>query len=101
MNDGTSDQFKRKKVSVKVLCHFLIKPRLQKLFTSSKMATHMRRHAEGRENDGILCHPANSKPWKCLDEINPNFKAEARNVRLGLAISPQVREKISFHLLGF
>lgn len=49
------------------------------------MATHMRWHAERRVNDSILRHPTYSKAWKRLDEVHPNFKAETRNVRLGLA----------------
>lgn len=35
-------------------------------------------------NDGILRHQADSKAWKCLDEVNLDFKAKARNVPLGL-----------------
>lgn len=42
-------------------------------------------HAEGRVSDGVLYHPSDSKAWKHLDEVNAHLKADARNIRLGLA----------------
>ena len=46
----------------------------------------MRWHHEERVKDGVLRHPADSKAWYKLDEINDSFALEPRNVRLGLAI---------------
>ncbi|XP_026424606.1 uncharacterized protein LOC113320918 isoform X3 [Papaver somniferum] len=43
----------------------------------------MRWHHEGRTKDGVLRHPADSEAWRHFDEMNPTFKADPRNIRLG------------------
>ncbi|XP_020097622.1 uncharacterized protein LOC109716524 [Ananas comosus] len=73
------------KVSAKVLRYFPLKPRLQRLFMSSKTASYMRWHNEGRTKDGLLRHPADSPAWKDFDHKHQLFSSEPRNVRLGLA----------------
>lgn len=65
--------------------YFPLKPRLQKLFMSSKMASLMRWHVEERVDDGILRYPADSQAWKIFDQRNPTFVSDTRNVRLRLA----------------
>lgn len=45
----------------------------------------MRWHREGRINDGLLRHLADSLAWQKFDEIYPWFASDPRNVRLGLA----------------
>ena len=45
----------------------------------------MRRHAEGKKNDGLLRHPADSPQWKEFDCLYPDFGNEARNIRVALA----------------
>ncbi|XP_038706800.1 uncharacterized protein LOC120002208 isoform X2 [Tripterygium wilfordii] len=65
--------------------YFPLRPRLQRLFMSSKTAKFMRWHAEERLNDGILRHPTDSLAWKDFDQRNITFADEVRNVRLGLA----------------
>lgn len=52
---------------------------------SSKIVVLMRWHAEGRTKDGALRHPADSEAWAILDNRFPQFAADSRNVRLGLA----------------
>jgi len=52
---------------------------------SSKIASDMQWHKEERVKEGLLCHLADSKAWKKLDEHYPLFSIEPRNVRLGLA----------------
>jgi len=42
-------------------------------------------HKKERVNDRKMCHPADSKAWKNVDEKYSWFEKEARNVRLGLA----------------
>ncbi|XP_020091175.1 uncharacterized protein LOC109712162 [Ananas comosus] len=74
-----------KKISAKVVWHFPLKPRLQRLFMSSKTASLMRWHHDGRTKDGIMRHPADSPAWKTFDFEHPEFSSELRNVRLGLA----------------
>lgn len=51
-----------------------------------KNAMHMRWHKEGvRENDKVMVHPSDGDAWKALDNFDPDFTDEARNVRIGLA----------------
>jgi hypothetical protein len=46
----------------------------------------MRWHKEGVcENPDVMAHPADTDAWKALDDFDPSFATEVRNVRLGLA----------------
>ncbi|XP_058763039.1 uncharacterized protein LOC131636447 [Vicia villosa] len=72
------------RVPEKVLRHFPLIPRLQRLFMCSKTAESMRWHEEERSKDGKLRHPADGKAWKDFDELHLDFSSESRNVRLGL-----------------
>ncbi|XP_027940215.1 uncharacterized protein LOC114194288 [Vigna unguiculata] len=76
---------RQKKVPAKVLRYFPLKPRLQRMFMSSKIAGHMQWHALRSTHEGILRHPSDSKAWKNFDLMNPQFASDPRNVRLGLA----------------
>ncbi|XP_042964577.1 uncharacterized protein LOC122298784 [Carya illinoinensis] len=70
----------------KVLCHFPLKPRLRRLFVSSKIAGDMRWHKEQRVIDeSSMRHPVDSESWKTFDQAHSWFARDARNVRLGLA----------------
>ncbi|CAN6172856.1 unnamed protein product [Urochloa humidicola] len=73
------------RVPTKVIRHFPLKKRLQRLFMSSKTAQYMRWHSKGRTQDGLLRHPADSPAWKNFDATQHEFSSEVRNVRLGLA----------------
>nr|GEW57755.1 hypothetical protein [Tanacetum cinerariifolium] len=87
-NDSKNQSAKphaQKKIAAKVLRHFPLKPRLQKLFMSPKIVASMRWYDEGRTKDGCLRHPANSPTWKKFDFKYPDLAKEPRNVRLGLA----------------
>ena len=75
----------KSKAPAKVLRYFPLKPRLQRLFMSSKTATHMKWHATSSNNDGKLQHPRDGKAWKAFDQKYPEFASDPRNVRLGLA----------------
>ena len=48
-------------------------------------ANHMKWHAKGRVNDGLLRHPANFEAWKSFDSRYIEFSPEPHNVRLGLS----------------
>ena len=61
------------------------KPRLQRLFMSSKTAEHMRWHEANKNEDGKLRHPRDGEEWKAFDSDFPDFTADPRNVRLALA----------------
>ena len=46
----------------------------------------MRWHKEGvRDNDDLIVHPSDGDAWKALDTFDPEFAADPRNVRIGLA----------------
>ncbi|XP_026397135.1 uncharacterized protein LOC113291866 [Papaver somniferum] len=74
-----------KNIPVKQLRYFPLKPRLQRLFMSSKTASYMRYHAKRRPKDGVLRHPVDAETWKTFDKKHPEFAADPRNVRLALA----------------
>ncbi|XP_047309914.1 uncharacterized protein LOC124913370 [Impatiens glandulifera] len=80
-----SSGVKKKKVAAKILRHFPLIPRLQRLFVSSKTSNLMVWHDKERIKDGIMRHPADSKAWKSFDSLYPDFAKDSRNVRLGLA----------------
>ncbi|KAI5327587.1 hypothetical protein L3X38_026983 [Prunus dulcis] len=48
-------------------------------------ATDMRWHKEKRVDDDVMRHPADGEAWKEFDRTFPEFAADPRNVRLGLA----------------
>lgn len=79
--DGSSG----KKVPKKVLRYFPLKPRLQRLFLSTKTAEDMRWHASNTNNDGLMRHPRDSKAWEEFDKSHGWFAQDPRNVRLALA----------------
>lgn len=71
---------------MKVLRHFPLIPRLQRLFSSRKTAENMRWHQLKRvPKEGVLSHPADGEAWKDFDRTWPDFAADPRNLRLGLA----------------
>ncbi|WCJ31109.1 hypothetical protein M5689_012622 [Euphorbia peplus] len=82
--DDESEQ-PRKKKPAKVLRYFPLIPRLKRLYMSSKTAFSMTWHANGRNKDGKIRHPADALAWKYFNELYPEFAADPRNVRLGLA----------------
>ncbi|XP_016441345.1 uncharacterized protein LOC107766944 [Nicotiana tabacum] len=69
-----------KKVAHKILRHFPIKPKLQRLYMARETSTKMRWHKEGNVDDGVLRHPSDSIIWKSFDAQHPTFSAELRNV---------------------
>jgi len=76
---------KGKKIAENTMQYFPITPRLQRLYMCRKIAFFCRWHIEGRVDDGVMRHPADSKAWKHFDETHPDFKSEPRNLRLCLA----------------
>ncbi|BBN67715.1 hypothetical protein Prudu_162S000300 [Prunus dulcis] len=50
-----------------------------------RTATDMRWHKEKRVDDDVMRHPADGEAWKEFDRTFPEFAADPRNVRLGLA----------------
>nr|XP_023905102.1 uncharacterized protein LOC112016865 [Quercus suber] len=82
-NNASSSKGKKK--ATKILQWFPLKPRLQRLFLSPDLASSMKWHVNGRTDDGVMRHPADSDAWKMFDTMHLQFSSEPRNVRLGLA----------------
>jgi hypothetical protein len=75
---------------VKVLRHFSIIPRLQRMFRSPAISELMRWHAENASDkeggDGLVRHPCDSKAWKHFHQnVDPTFSNDPRNVHFALA----------------
>ncbi|KAI9121870.1 hypothetical protein K1719_007260 [Acacia pycnantha] len=68
-----------------ILRYIPLKPRLQRLFMSSKTTEHMRWHEVDKNPDGKLRHLWNVEACKVFDSNFPDFVAYPRNVRLALA----------------
>ena len=73
-----------KKLSMKSMHYFPLKPRLKRLFMSRKTASLMTWH-HNRKDDGVMKHPADSVAWKSFNELHNKFSSEPRNIRLALA----------------
>jgi hypothetical protein len=74
------------KIAYKQLHYMLLIPRLKRLFISKKTAMHMRWHKEGeRENSNVMVHSSDGEAWKDLDNFDPDFIRDARNVHIRLA----------------
>ncbi|XP_042467274.1 uncharacterized protein LOC122050439 [Zingiber officinale] len=74
-----------KQIAAKQIRYFPLKPRLQKLFLSSEIASLMKWLEKERTDDGVLRHPADSQAWKSFDNKYSSFASDCRNIRLGLA----------------
>nr|GEU77912.1 transmembrane protein 45B-like [Tanacetum cinerariifolium] len=75
-----------KKVTKKVLCYFLIIPRLQCLYKSSHTAKKMTWHATGKCTEASKMQQlVDGRAWKNFDTRYLDFTTEQLNVRLALA----------------
>jgi hypothetical protein len=76
----------RKKIPEKVLRHFPLIPRLQRMFISKKQSEEVQWHKLKRKPvENELSHPADGEAWKDFDKKHKDFAADARNIRLGIA----------------
>ncbi|XP_071683555.1 uncharacterized protein [Lolium perenne] len=76
----------RRKIPEKVLRHFPLIPRLQRMFLSKEQSKEVQWHKLKRQDvENDLSHPADGDTWKDFDNIHKDFAADARNIRLGLA----------------
>ncbi|XP_056697769.1 uncharacterized protein [Spinacia oleracea] len=63
---------KERKIPIKVLRYFPLKPRLQRLYMSSKTAEDMIWHDKDRKKEnGVLRHPADTEAWQSFDRKYP------------------------------
>ncbi|KAK1652435.1 hypothetical protein QYE76_070240 [Lolium multiflorum] len=76
----------KKRIPDKVLRHFPLTKRLQRMFVSKKGSEEVQWHKVKRQPvDNELSHPADGDAWKDFDNKYPTFAADARNIRLGTA----------------
>nr|XP_051210888.1 uncharacterized protein LOC127328322 [Lolium perenne] len=76
----------RRQIPKKVLRHFPLIPRLQRMFLSKEQSKEVQWHKLKRQDvENDLSHPADGDAWKDFDNIHKDFAADARNIRLGLA----------------
>ena len=73
------------KVPCKVLRFFPTIPRLQRIYSTPKLAALQTWHVSNRSEDGKMRHAADSRQWAFVDSLDDTFASEHRNVRLGLA----------------
>jgi hypothetical protein len=74
-------------IAYKQLHYMPLTPRLKQLFILKKTAMHMRWHKEGdHENNNVMVLPSDGEASKALNNFDPDFARDARNVRIGLVI---------------
>lgn len=72
-------------VPAKVLWYFPPIPRFKRMYGTPEIAKNLTWHANDREVDGYLRHPADAASWKSIDKKWPAFSDESRNLRLAVA----------------
>nr|AAX96443.1 transposon protein, putative, CACTA, En/Spm sub-class [Oryza sativa Japonica Group]ABA92562.1 transposon protein, putative, CACTA, En/Spm sub-class [Oryza sativa Japonica Group] len=78
-------QLTKKRIPAKVMWYFPIIPRLRRFFRNKGNARMLRWHAEERQQDGMLRHPADGSQWRNIDRKFKEFGKDARNIRFGLS----------------
>jgi hypothetical protein len=82
-NDG---EMVSTEVAHKQVHYMPLTPQLKRMFLSERTTIHMRWHKDGeRENKEVMVHPSDSDAWKALDNFDPEFTRDVRNVHIGLA----------------
>jgi hypothetical protein len=75
----------RKRIPQKVLRHFPLAPRLQRMFVSKEAAEEAQWHRlKRRPKEKEMSHPADGEAWQAFNREYPDFANDARNSRLGL-----------------
>ena len=80
----------RRKILMKVLRHFLLIPRLQRMFCSPSISKLILWHSENKSNreggDNLVRHPCDSKAWSHFnDNVDASFGDDPQNVHFALA----------------
>ena len=81
-DECSSDESTKKVPPTKVLWYLLIIPMFKHLFANADYAKYLTWHADRRNCDGMLRHPADSSQWKKINSLYPEVGKEARNLRL-------------------
>jgi hypothetical protein len=72
-------------VPIRVLRHFPLLPRIRRMFSTPLQASFMSWHRHYSSTDGKMRFASDSPQWKEIDKDWPDFAAEPRNLRFGLA----------------
>ncbi len=72
-------------IPTKILRHFLIIPCLIRFYRSLAISKLLVWHHENKSMDGLVQHVADSKVWMHIENNWPDFAADPRNIRFGLA----------------
>jgi hypothetical protein len=76
----------KKRSPHKILRYFPVIPRLQRLYMTESTSSLMRWHKrDGLVSDEKMHHPTDSRAWKHVDNLYPEFVSDPCNVWLGLA----------------
>ena len=81
----SDDASKNNSRPAKVYWHLPIIPRFKCLLANEDDAKDLTWHANGRNYNGMLCHPVDSSQWMKINRFYPDFDKDIRNLRLGLA----------------
>jgi hypothetical protein len=86
-DDEASGNASTKKCSPgKILRYFLVIPRPRRLYMTESTSSLMLWHKRDRlTSDEKMHHPTDSRAWRHVDNLYPEFMYDPRNVRLGLA----------------
>jgi hypothetical protein len=56
------------------------------MFLLRNTIMHMRWHKDCTDiQDGLMVHPSDGDAWKALDNFDPEYTSNGRNIRIGLA----------------
>jgi hypothetical protein len=72
--------------AVKILRHFPLIPRLLRMYRCTRLAELNKWHTSRKDISGIMESLPDSKAWKHVNALYPEFASEERNIRLGMAL---------------
>ena len=72
--------------AVKILRHFPLIPRLLRMYRCTRIAELNKWHTSRKDISGKMESVPDSKAWKHINELYPEFASEERNIRLGMAL---------------
>jgi hypothetical protein len=76
----------KKRSARKIQRYFPVIPQLQRLYMTESASSLMRCHKrDGLVSDEKMRRPVDSRAWKHVDNLYPEFASDPRNVWLGLA----------------
>lgn len=72
--------------AVKILRHFPLIPRLLQMYRCRRIAELTKWHTSRKDFNGNMESVPDSKAWKHINALYPEFALEERNIRLGMAL---------------